>query len=59
MSPTLGHEYLIEFVRNRPSLVTTLLAEVGIAVPSFDQARLGTCDFTDCQSALSSARRSA
>ncbi|MEV5495033.1 hypothetical protein AB0M50_06495 [Nonomuraea fuscirosea] len=49
MSPTLEHEYLIELVRNRPSLVTTLLAEVGVAVPSFDRARLGTADFTNCR----------
>ncbi len=49
MSPTLEHEYLIELVRNRPSLVTTLLAEVGVAVPAFDRARLGTCDFTNCR----------
>ncbi|PRX68248.1 hypothetical protein B0I32_103209 [Nonomuraea fuscirosea] len=49
MSPTLEHEYLIELVRNRPSLVTTLLAEVGVAVPAFDRARLGTADFTNCR----------
>ncbi|MEV0379983.1 hypothetical protein [Nonomuraea sp. NPDC050643] len=42
--PTKEHEYLIELVRNRPSLVTSLLAGVGISIPSFDEAQLGDCD---------------
>ncbi|GAA2818506.1 hypothetical protein [Nonomuraea rubra] len=47
MSPTLEHEYLIELVRNRPSLVTALLARVDVEVPAFDEALVGNCDFTD------------
>jgi hypothetical protein len=47
MSPTLEHEYLIELVRNRPTLVTALLAGVDVDVPAFDEALLGNCDFTD------------
>ncbi|TDE59974.1 hypothetical protein E1295_01630 [Nonomuraea mesophila] len=46
--PTQEHEYLIELVRNRPSLVATLLAGTGVSVPTFDEARLGNADFTDC-----------
>jgi hypothetical protein len=49
MSPTLEHEYLIELVRNRPTLVTSLLAEMGVAVPAFDELSLGNTDFTDCR----------
>ncbi|GAB2916381.1 hypothetical protein ACFMQL_19000 [Nonomuraea fastidiosa] len=41
------HEYLLELVRSRPSLVTTLMAEVGVHVPAFDEATLGTCDLSD------------
>ncbi|NUP78619.1 MAG: hypothetical protein HOV96_13850, partial [Nonomuraea sp.] len=48
MSPTLEHEFLLELVRQRPSLVATLLTEVGIPVPDFDEARLESPDFTDC-----------
>ncbi|MCF6468031.1 hypothetical protein FAF44_06380 [Nonomuraea sp. MG754425] len=48
MSPTLEHEYLIELVRNRPTLATSLLARVtDIEIPYFDDAQLGNCDFTD------------
>ncbi|MEV0617161.1 hypothetical protein AB0I81_27835 [Nonomuraea sp. NPDC050404] len=49
MPVTLEHEYLIELIRNRPSLVTTLLNEVGVTVPSFDEARLSAADFTYCR----------
>ncbi|GAA2210580.1 hypothetical protein GCM10009850_060390 [Nonomuraea monospora] len=49
MAVTLEHEYLIELVRNRPSLVPFLLTEMGIAVPAFDQTSLGNTDFTDCR----------
>lgn len=48
MSPTVEHEFLIELVRQRPSLVATLLAEMGIPVPKFDEARLESPDFTEC-----------
>ena len=48
MAPTLEHEFLIELVRHRPSLVTTLLTEMGVPVPEFDEARLESPDFTEC-----------
>ncbi|MFF0774465.1 hypothetical protein ACFYUK_36640 [Nonomuraea wenchangensis] len=48
MSPTQEHEFLLELVRNRPSLVATLLTEMGVPVPAFDEARLESPDFTDC-----------
>ncbi|MEV5889859.1 hypothetical protein [Nonomuraea fuscirosea] len=48
MSPTLEHEYLIELVRNQPSFVTTLLTELNVGVPPFDEALLGNTDFTQC-----------
>ncbi|MCK2221268.1 hypothetical protein MF672_046820 [Actinomadura sp. ATCC 31491] len=48
MSPTQEHEFLIELVRHRPSLVATLLTEMGVPVPSFTQARLESTDFTNC-----------
>ncbi|MGR6923815.1 hypothetical protein ACU635_56955 [[Actinomadura] parvosata] len=47
MAPTLEHEYLIELVRNRPSLVTSLLTEMGVTVPVFDELLLGNTDFPD------------
>ncbi|MFC5826714.1 hypothetical protein [Nonomuraea insulae] len=49
MTVTAEHEYLIELVRHRPSLVTSLLTEMGYAVPSFDEAELGNTDFTECR----------
>ncbi|MEV4367197.1 hypothetical protein AB0J71_09010 [Nonomuraea sp. NPDC049637] len=49
MSPTLEHEFLLELVRQRPSLVATLLTEAGVPVPRFDEARLESPDFTACQ----------
>ncbi len=49
MTPTLEHEYLLELVRNRPSLVVSLLTNMKIEVPCFDDAQLGNCDFTDIQ----------
>lgn len=45
--PTLEHEFLIELVRHRPSLVATLLAERGVTVPVFSEARLESCDTPD------------
>ncbi|MFI7638594.1 hypothetical protein [Nonomuraea sp. NPDC049400] len=43
--PTREHEYLIELVRQRPSLVATLLTETGVSVPPFQEAQLGNADF--------------
>ncbi|MFC4115531.1 hypothetical protein [Nonomuraea zeae] len=37
--PTLEHELLLELVQHRPSLVATLLAETGVTVPAFKEAR--------------------
>ncbi|WP_433437766.1 hypothetical protein [Nonomuraea sp. CA-141351] len=44
--PTQEHEFLIELVRQRPSLVVTLLTETGVSVPPFQVAQLANCDFT-------------
>ncbi|MEV4839129.1 hypothetical protein AB0K05_31840 [Nonomuraea sp. NPDC049486] len=46
---TQEHEFLIELVRHRPSLVATLLAEVGLKVPAFKEARLESADLNDCR----------
>jgi hypothetical protein len=48
MSPTQEHEFLIELVRQRPSLAAKLLTEMGVSVPDFDEARLECPDFTEC-----------
>ncbi|MEO3873671.1 hypothetical protein ABGB18_33085 [Nonomuraea sp. B12E4] len=45
--PTQQHEYLLELVQQRPSLVATLLAEKGVTVPAFQEARLDSCDMSD------------
>lgn len=44
---TYEHEYLLELVRNNPTLVTDLMTGVDVPVPAFDEATLGTCDLTD------------
>jgi hypothetical protein len=45
--PTQEHELLIELVHHRPSLVATLLAETGVTVPAYKEARLESCDLSD------------
>ncbi|SDH80816.1 hypothetical protein [Nonomuraea jiangxiensis] len=45
--PTQQHEYLLELVQQRPSLVATLLAEKGVTVPAYQEARLDSCDMTE------------
>src|ERR1700754_963580 len=45
--PTQQHEYLLEIVQQRPSLVATLLAEKGVTVPAFKEARLDPCDMSE------------
>jgi hypothetical protein len=45
--PTLQHEFLLELVRRRPSLVATLLEQAGVSVSPFAEARLGSCDFNE------------
>ncbi|MEU6713198.1 hypothetical protein ABZ897_17080 [Nonomuraea sp. NPDC046802] len=45
--PTHEHEFLLELVQHRPSLVATLLAETGVPVPAYEEARLESCDLND------------
>ncbi|MFC4015673.1 hypothetical protein ACFOY2_51275 [Nonomuraea purpurea] len=45
--PTHEHEFLLELVQHRPSLVATLLAETGVPVPAYEKARLESCDLND------------
>lgn len=46
--PSTTHEALIELFRNRPALAAELLAtSLGVAVPSFERARLDSGDLTD------------
>ncbi|NRQ35369.1 hypothetical protein HII36_26590 [Nonomuraea sp. NN258] len=47
--PTQEHEFLIELFRERPSLAATLLAETGVAVPPFAEARLHANDLNECE----------
>ena len=46
--PSTTHEALVELFRNRPALAAELLAtSLGVAVPSFEHARLDSGDLTD------------
>jgi hypothetical protein len=48
--PSLAHEVLVDLFKNRPSLGAELLTEaLGVALPSFTEARLVSIDLTKIQ----------
>ena len=50
--PSLAHEVLVDLFKNRPSLGAELLSEaLGVALPSYTEARLVSMDLTQVQPA--------
>src|SRR5579864_3698920 len=49
---SMAHEVLVDLFKNRPALGAELLAEgLGVAVPSYTEARLASIDLTQIQPA--------
>src|ERR1700729_1199507 len=50
--PSMAHEVLVDLFKNRPALGPELLSEVlGVALPSYDEARLASIDLTQIRPA--------
>ena len=50
--PSMAHEILVDFFKNRPSLAAEILTEVlGVPLPPYTEARLASTDLTEIQPA--------